>query len=139
MVKLAKDIERHIRYVVEKVFPEEGCGIILGVSQDGIHHVREIIELTNVATTHRDERYDITPQQYRQSEKTAKAKNLALLGLFHSHPNHRPEPSAYDLEHALPSFLYLIVAVMGGVSAGLTAWMLAEHRHHFDQLPIEIV
>ena len=138
MVKLPRSIEQKIRFIGEKVYPEEGCGIIFGGKHEADYHVREIIEVLNSAPVHRDERYSITPQQFQEAEKIMKDHNIALIGLFHSHPNHRPEPSVYDLEHALPFMLYIIVAVVGGVATGMTAWTLTENRQRFDQATIEI-
>jgi proteasome lid subunit RPN8/RPN11 len=34
-----------------------------------------------------------------------------LLGFYHSHPDHPARPSQYDLDHALPSFSYVIISV----------------------------
>ena len=111
---------------------------MLGLTRDGDQHVREAMELPNAAPAHRDERFAIAPEQYRKAEKAAKERNLRLIGFFHSHPNHRAEPSAYDLRQALPTFVYIIISVMGGVSGGMSAWTLAEHRDRFDQVSIEI-
>ncbi len=138
MVRMGKEIEHQIRYVGEKAFPDEGCGMILGVELDRVQIVREVIELQNSSPAHRDERFLITAQQYRQTEIAAKGRNLEVLGFFHSHPNHRPEPSAYDLEHALPSFVYIIVAVIGGVAGRMAAWTLSENRSRFDRTDIDI-
>ena len=33
-----------------------------------------------------------------------------LLGFYHSHPDHPARPSQYDLDHAWPTFAYVIVA-----------------------------
>ena len=40
-----------------------------------------------------------------------------LLGFYHSHPDHPARPSQYDLDHAWPTFAYIIVAVAAGSAA----------------------
>ena len=39
----------------------------------------------------------------------------------------------YDLDHAWPTFAYIIVAVASGKSAAMTVWYLKENRSAFDE------
>ena len=50
------------------------------------------------------------------------ADGLDVLGYYHSHPDHPARPSQYDLDHAWPTFAYVIVAVAAGAAADMTAW-----------------
>ena len=69
-----------------------------------------------------------------------------LLGFYHSHPDHPARPSQYDLDHAWPTFAYIIVAVKAirrrgfarrsaeGAKAGdMTVWFLKEDRSEFEE------
>ena len=56
-----------------------------------------------------------------------------LLGFYHSHPDHPARPSQYDLDHAWPTFAYIIVAVAQGKSEAMTVWYLKEDRSAFDE------
>ena len=60
------------------------------------------------------------------SKRSPSEKSLALLGFYHSHPDHPAAPSAYDREHAFPFFHYLVCAVAGGRAGEVTAWTLSE-------------
>ena len=53
------------------------------------------------ATTSGARRYVIEPLEYLRVERQADAESLALLGFYHSHPDHPAVPSEYDREHAL--------------------------------------
>ena len=53
-------------------------------------------------------------KDYLAAERQASAAGLALLGFYHSHPDHPAEPSQYDLDHAWPTFVYPIVSIRGG-------------------------
>ena len=75
---------------------------------------------------------------YRGAEKRAREAGLELLGFYHSHPDHPARPSQYDLDHAWPSFSYVIVSVMAGEDKLLTSWRLKEDRSAFDEEPVEI-
>jgi proteasome lid subunit RPN8/RPN11 len=67
------------------------------------------------------------------AEQRAREAGLELLGFYHSHPDHPARPSQYDLDHAWPSFSYVIVSVMSGEDQLLTSWRLKEDRSAFDE------
>ena len=54
--------------------------------------------------------------------RPSQALGLELLGFYHSHPDHPARPSQYDLDHAWPSFSYVIVSVMAGEPADMRSW-----------------
>ena len=65
----------------------------------------------NITTGERRRRFLIGPDEYRAAEQHADDTGRALLGFYHSHPDHPAEPSAFDLEHAWPNLSYVIVSV----------------------------
>lgn len=130
MISLANDVADAIRELARKEYPHECCGALLG-SHDAI---TEALALPNSTTDEARRRFRIHPQDYQRVEAYAEATRKDLLGFFHSHPDHPASPSAYDLEHAWPNLIYLIVSVTGNVSGELTAWKLAEDRSRFEAL-----
>jgi proteasome lid subunit RPN8/RPN11 len=56
-----------------------------------------------------------------------------LLGFYHSHPDHPARPSQYDLDHAWPTFAYIIVAVANGKATDMTVWFLKDDRSSFEE------
>jgi proteasome lid subunit RPN8/RPN11 len=73
------------------------------------------------------------PQDYMAAERRGTELRADLLGFYHSHPDHPARPSQYDLDHAWPSFSYIIVAVRAGTPEDMTSWQLREDRSAFDQ------
>jgi proteasome lid subunit RPN8/RPN11 len=71
-----------------------------------------------------------------EAETIAEQRNLEVIGIFHSHPDHPAEPSAYDLEHSLPWFTYVITTVSDGTAKGSKAWRLQEDRAKFNEIEI---
>ena len=68
------------------------------------------------------------------SRRSARAKpGSTCSGFYHSHPDHPAQPSQYDLDHAWPSFSYVIVSVMAGEDKLLTSWQLKDDRSAFDE------
>ena len=73
----------------------------------------------------------------KEHERRASELGAELLGFYHSHPDHPARPSQYDLDHAFPTFSYIIVSVRGGTPEDMTSWRLRDDRSAFD--PEELV
>ncbi len=123
----------------ERTYPEECCGILVGTINDDDPIVREVIEIDNSQEENRRRRFFVTPEQYRRSEELADQRGMTLLGFYHSHPDHPAFPSAFDTDHALPWFTYVIVSVLHGHAGKVTAWLLQESRTQFDERPMEVL
>ena len=61
-----------------------------------------------------ERRFLLSAADYRGAEARADATGRALLGFYHSHPDHPAEPSAFDLAHAWPNLSYVILSVRDG-------------------------
>jgi proteasome lid subunit RPN8/RPN11 len=112
-----------------ETYPDECCGALIG--RDGL--VDSTFALPNVTDEGPRRRFRVSPNDYRASERRATESGAELLGFYHSHPDHPARPSQYDLDHAWPSFSYIIVAVRGGVPEEMTSWRLQDDRSAFDQ------
>ena len=70
--------------------------------------------------------FEITAKDYLKAEQYADEKNLTLLGVYHSHPNHPSVPSEHDRVVAQPFFSYVIIAVREHEFIKLQSWRLNE-------------
>ena len=127
-VVLQPEVNAAIRAHGRKAFPHECCGAMLG--RDGV--VNEAFALPNTTEEGPRRRFLVRPDDYRAAEQRARETGLELLGFYHSHPDHPARPSQYDLDHAWPSFSYVIVSVMAGADKDLTSWRLKDDRSAFD-------
>lgn len=111
----------------EALYPEEGAGLLLG-SIDGDHReARRVLPMPNhFEPDERGHRYRLDPQETLQAEQLAEQLGLEVIGVFHSHPDHPPAPSKYDLEWAVPWFVYLITSVEAGAASDSRVWRMAE-------------
>ena len=91
--------------------------------------------MPNRGTERRERRYTIDPRDYLRLERLAGETGLAVVGIYHSHPDHPAVPSEFDREHALPYFHYLIVAVEAGRAGDFACWVLTEDRGSFEREP----
>ena len=118
-----------IRAHGRNAFPHECCGALLG--RDGVVH--EAFALPNTTEEGPRRRFLVRPDDYRAAEKRAREAGLELLGFYHSHPDHPARPSQYDLDHAWPSFSYVIVSVMAGKDKVMSSWRLKDDRGAFEE------
>lgn len=132
MIEISKKLLDRIKFHGEEIYNEECCGALFGISSDKNRIILDIHEFENEKEESRQNRFVITPEKYRLAEKLAENKNLQLIGFYHSHPDHPAQPSQFDIEHALPWFIYIIVSVNNGKANNLTSWILKEDRSEFD-------
>jgi proteasome lid subunit RPN8/RPN11 len=117
-------------------YPEECCGFLFGETRDGTTEVASVAAAANERADSRHNRYVIPPAAVLAAHKQARARGLAVVGYYHSHPDHPAEPSAFDREHAWPGLSYLIVSVRGGTPEEARSWRLRDDRTAFDSEPL---
>ena len=122
-------IDGEIRRHGEETYPHECCGALVGAG----NRVTATVALPNTTEEGPRRRFMVRPSDYRVAEQKAAELGGELLGFYHSHPDHPARPSQYDLDHAWPTFAYIIVAVAQGKSEAMTVWYLKEDRSAFDE------
>jgi proteasome lid subunit RPN8/RPN11 len=130
-LRLSGTVPGEIRDHGASEYPHECCGAMLGERTETEKTVTRVVRIENARVDGRRNRFLITGQDYVRVEQEAAARGLDLVGFYHSHPDHPARPSQHDLDHALPWFSYVIVAVAGGAPRELTSWILAEDRSRF--------
>ncbi len=99
---------------LESAYPNEACGFLVGTEINRRRCITGIIPVENRSTENQRRRFVVDPLDYMKAERSASKDGLALLGIYHSHPDHPAIPSAHDLEFAQPYFSYFIHAVALG-------------------------
>jgi proteasome lid subunit RPN8/RPN11 len=122
-------IDGEIRRHGEETYPHECCGALIGAG----NRVTATVALPNTTEEGPRRRFMVRPSDYRVAEQKAGELGGELLGFYHSHPDHPARPSQYDLDHAWPTFAYIIVAVASGKSEAMTVWYLKEDRSTFEE------
>lgn len=133
--KIVDEMSRHAL----ETYPEEGCGLLVGVINSGVREVVKCVPMPNVYVGSRRNRYSIDPLAYMKIEDEEYRNGLMVLGVFHSHPDAPAAPSRYDQEHAVPSFIYIILSVKGGAIREIAAWRINDSTWNFEEEQIEIV
>jgi len=126
---ISRAIDLAIRRHGQETYPHECCGALVG--RDG--HVVDTVPLPNTTEEGPRRRFLVRPSDYRLAERRASEAGAELLGFYHSHPDHPAQPSQYDLDHAWPTFAYVIVAVANGAARDMTVWYLKDDRSSFEE------
>jgi proteasome lid subunit RPN8/RPN11 len=130
MLRLPRALADAMRRHAERDYPEECCGVLLGRvdlrDRDGIRVVVEVRACANArAGTH--DRYAIAPQELIAAQRETRERGLAIVGFYHSHPDHPAEPSATDAAEAYwPECVYVIVSITQGKAGAMNAFQMAE-------------
>ena len=136
-------IEKHLaemRQHGERDYPFECCGFLLGRFHD---NGQRTVVATYAISNAREEaakrdRFLIRPEEHMRGEKYARSQGLDIIGCYHSHPDDRAVPSQYDLDHAWPTYSYIVMAVEQGQAADLRSWQMKPDRSEFEEEELAI-
>jgi proteasome lid subunit RPN8/RPN11 len=139
-LKISPALLERLETYLESHYPNEAAGLLLGKSvQEGQGEILDLYMLkNNFEEQERYHRYKIEGLDMLRAEDAAAERDMQILGVFHSHPDHPSRPSEYDREYALPWFAYLITSVESGKAAESQTWRLAEDRSKFNEIELEI-
>jgi proteasome lid subunit RPN8/RPN11 len=138
---MSRDDLRHIERLARDAFPYEACGLLVGLSSGARNtapRVTRIAESANLAAPKARDRFEIDPKVQFAVLRELRGREEAIIGVFHSHPNGRSEPSPRDLEDANdPDLVWLVTAVTPEGTATSRAFKLAPDAGRFEEIPIE--
>lgn len=115
----------------ERGWPEEVCGFVVGLAQNGKREAIEVIPCQNIQNLlHQKDperyprnaktAYTIDPKEMNRIQKEAVEKGFEIISIFHSHPEHGVYFSDEDKgmaapfgEPLFPNLSYLVVSVYG--------------------------
>jgi proteasome lid subunit RPN8/RPN11 len=137
LLKISAELAGKIRAHGVETYPHECCGAILGRESDGAREVLGLMPLANRRDDSPRNRFEVTSDDVRLAEKTARGQQLELIGWYHSHPDAPARPSEYDRDHAWPWYSYIIVSVQSGQPRGMNSWRLRDDRSAYDSEAIE--
>jgi len=131
-----------------EAYPHECCGVLIGIhtppgcTPEG-WLVRAAVRAANTRTDSPQNRYEIAPPELVRILRSARDQGLDIAGFYHSHPDHRAEPSATDLAEAhWLQCSYVITEVADGRAARTASFLLAgttEDDKRFEPEPIELI
>jgi proteasome lid subunit RPN8/RPN11 len=135
MIAINEERLNEMRRHGERDYPFECCGLMLGrFENQGQKIVTETYPISNAREeAAKRNRFLIRPEELMRGEKYAREKGLDVVGFYHSHPDDRAVPSKYDLDHAWPTYSYVVVSVEKGQAVDLRSWEMEPDRSKFNE------
>ena len=134
MIRIDQNQLEEIRAHGVRDYPYECCGLLLGRFGPDGKSVNETYPISNAREeSAKRNRFLITPEELMRGEQYARANDLEVVGFYHSHPDSPAVPSQYDLEHAWPTYSYIIVSTRANEATDLFSCEQEPDRSKFNQ------
>lgn len=136
MIKLSKSDFEKILAHAESELPNEACGLIGGVVEDGVKIIKKVYLLTNI--DHSNEHFSLDPKEQLAAVKDMRAQGISPLGNWHSHPESPSRPSEEDKRLAYDSKAsYMILSLMNRDEPVLNSFKISGSDAEKEELVIE--
>jgi len=140
MITISESLLREIRAHGVKDYPYECCGLLLGQYSPEGKVVTETYPISNAREeSAKRNRFLIEPVELMRGERYAREHALEVVGFYHSHPDSPAVPSQYDLEHAWPTYSYIIVSTRADEARDLFSWEQEFDRSKFNPEEIRVI
>lgn len=139
MITISEQLLTEIRDHGVRDYPYECCGLLLGRYGAKGKLVNETYAISNAREeSAKRNRFLIEPAELLRGEKYARSRDLEVVGFYHSHPDSPAVPSQYDLEHAWPTYSYIIVSTSADQATDLFSWEQEADRSRFNPEELRI-
>ena len=132
-LRIEPEVIEAIRDAARASYPDEACGALIGEPGGP---VVESIALPNREADRPRVRFSVSPGDYLAVEDAADRRGLALLGFWHSHPDHPARPSETDRRYAWPELLTVVIGVASGQPGEITAWEVQDSEAPFREIEL---
>ena len=140
MITITETLLDEIRAHGVKAYPYECCGLMLGRYGAEGKVVTETYPISNAREeSAKRHRFLIEPGELMLGERYARDHDLEVVGFYHSHPDSPAVPSQYDLEHAWPTYSYIIVSTTADEAKDLFSWEQEPDRSRFNPEELKII
>jgi proteasome lid subunit RPN8/RPN11 len=133
MISITEELLNEIRKHGVRDYPYECCGLLIGQFTAEGKNVTETYPISNAREeSAKRNRFLIEPAELMRGERYARERDLEVVGFYHSHPDSPAVPSQYDLEHAWPTYSYIIVSTTAERAGDLFSWEQEPDRSQFN-------
>lgn len=131
MIRIPQTIRDDMFAHATEGFPLEVCGILGGTGDT----VTAIYRMTNTDAS--NEHFMMDPREQFAVVKDLRAKDLAMLGIYHSHPETPARPSEEDIKLALtPEVSYLIISLANSAAPDMKSYKISVGRVEKEDMDI---
>jgi len=119
--------------MVDDGYPNETCGLLLGMQLDTRVEVQSVRQARNLNTVRAHDRFELDPLDMLSAESEARATGLEIIGIWHSHPDHPARPSEADRRAAWKGWSYMILSVEKHGVVDVRSWRLTEELQFIEE------
>jgi len=132
-IQVSRDVRPNMLEHVRREPTLECCGLLAG--REGV--ITHVLPAVNVAADPA-KGYEIDPREIVRLMREFRERQLEFLGIYHSHPNGKNEPSARDIDLAYYSeAIYFIVSPLADAPRPVRAFSIRDGR--VMELEIEVL
>ena len=132
MLQIPKDIHDDMIAHAREGFPLEVCGILAGTGAS----VSAIYRMTNTDAS--NEHFMMEPREQFAVIKDLRAKGVAMLAVYHSHPETPARPSEEDIRLALtPDVSYVIISLADAAVPEIKSYKISAGKVQIE--PIKLI
>jgi proteasome lid subunit RPN8/RPN11 len=111
-----------------ETYPNECCGAMLGSTDGDRKLVHVSLRLQNAFEGAQAARYELRPEDLLAADKAARARQMDLIGIYHSHPDCDAYFSQTDLQNSCPWYSFVVLSIQKGEFHHANSWL-----PNFDQ------
>ena len=142
-VLLPRTVLRQMEAQAESTYPEECCGLLVGIRDAALIRISRAEPSANMAAhqpgTDARRRFEVDPCLRLALMRELEESDESIVGLYHSHPDHSARPSRHDRDSILePKLLWLITAVEEGKVGDTTAHLPDPEGRDFQVLSLRV-
>lgn len=140
MIEVGRELLDAIDAQAVRSYPRESCGLLVGrISDDGRVSVSRIVPSENLSIGDGRDRFEIDPKVRFDLMRELDGSDDEIVGHYHSHPDHPPEPSPTDVDMAFePEFVWLITAVEAAQPGKTRAWRLNRDTRSVQEIELSV-
>jgi len=104
-------------------YPNECCGAMLGVNENGAKRVQAAVALANVHQGEQAARYELSTEDLLAADREARRQKMDLIGIYHSHPDADAYFSETDLKNSCPWYSFVVLSIKKGEFDHANSWL----------------
>jgi proteasome lid subunit RPN8/RPN11 len=136
-VKITRSAMAAVRAHVAEGYPNEVCGMLVAAA--GSDLAVEAHRVRNTMVERARDRYLMDPRDQIRIERDCDERNLAVIGYYHSHPDHPARASVTDAGASWAGPGYLIVSCHGGEPREANLFVAEQDGGPMHQVAYELV
>ncbi len=138
MLRIPKIPFAVMRAHAEAAYPDECVGAMLGTTGPDAKSVKLAMPLPNSAEGSQRAFYELSSDSLLAADAAATKMGMAVIGIYHSHPDCDAYFSETDLKNSCPWYSFVVLSVRDGRYDHANSWLPDFEQTRADPEALEI-